>query len=110
MRRDVRPAMLERIDRIFPDNPAARQTLYQLRGLLVHRILLLSLKKRRSVQYELASQPGPDCCSISSKRRSSRASRMGHPDVTILLTCLAFCYGDLDFVQLCQSLYAFSEV
>ena len=45
----VSPGVVQQITEIFPDNPAAKQTLYLLRGLLVHRILLMTLKKRVSI-------------------------------------------------------------
>lgn len=50
---DVPKGILERIDRVFRDKPVVKQSLYLVRGLLVHRILLLTLKKRWNVQYGL---------------------------------------------------------
>ncbi len=49
----VSGTVVEQINSMFPDQPAAKQTLYLLRGLLVHRILLMTLKKRWNVQYGL---------------------------------------------------------
>lgn len=35
---------------MFPDKPAVKQAVFLLRGLIVHRILLMTLKKRWNVQ------------------------------------------------------------
>jgi hypothetical protein len=100
----VRPAVAERIRQMFPDKPAAKQNLYLLRGLLVHRILLLALKKRWNVQYGLHPNRDPMAVPFHAKGVPSEQAEWGHPDVAILFTCLAFYYGGLDLAQLRQSL------
>ncbi|OJJ45284.1 hypothetical protein ASPZODRAFT_99177 [Penicilliopsis zonata CBS 506.65] len=100
----IPPAALEIVDHLFSDKPAARQVLYLLRGLLVHRILLLTLKKRWNVQYGLDHRRDPIAVPYHSKGVPSDQAEWGHPDVAILLTCLAFYLGGLDCSQLQQSL------
>ena len=101
---NVRPAIAERIRQIFPDKPAAKQNLYLLRGLLVHRILLVTLKKRWNVQYGLHPNRDPIAVPFHAKGVPSDQAEWGHPDVAILFTCLAFYFGGLDLAQLRQSL------
>ena len=101
---NIRPAIAEKIREIFPGKPAARQAIYLLRGLLVHRILLLTLKKRWNVQYGLHLDRDPIAVPFHAKGVPSEQAEWGHPDVAILFTCLAFYYGGLDFAQLRQSL------
>ncbi|PYH95065.1 hypothetical protein BO71DRAFT_474570 [Aspergillus ellipticus CBS 707.79] len=80
---------------VFPDQSPARQTLCILRGLLVHGILFLCLKKRWNVQYGL--HPGRDTIAVPfhAKGIPSEQAEWGHPDVAIVLTCLAFYYKGL---------------
>ncbi|ESZ96422.1 hypothetical protein SBOR_3154 [Sclerotinia borealis F-4128] len=89
---------------IFPDKPALKQSLFHVRGLLVHRILLLALKKRWHVQYGLHPERDPIAVPFYAKGRASDQAEWGHPDVAILLTCLAFYYDGLNSKQLHQSL------
>lgn len=89
---------------IFPDNPALKQNLFHVRGLLVHRILLLALKKRWHVQYGLHPERDPIAVPFYAKGIASDQAEWGHPDVAILLTCLAFYYDGLNGKQLYQSL------
>jgi hypothetical protein len=101
---NVGPATAERIHKMFPDKLAAKQKLYLLRGLLVHRILLLTLKKRWNVQYGLHPNRDPIAVPFLAKGVPSEQAEWGHPDVAILFTCLAFYYGGLHLAQLRQSL------
>jgi Protein of unknown function (DUF3638)/Protein of unknown function (DUF3645) len=101
---NVRPAIAERIRKMFPDRRAARQNIYLLRGLLVHRILLLSLKKRWNVQYGLHPNRDPIAVPYHAKGVPSEQAEWGHTDVAILFTCLSFYYGGLYLGQLRQSL------
>lgn len=101
---NVRSAVTERIRQIFPDKPDVRGNIYQLRGLLTHRILLLTLKKRWNVQYGLHPNRDPIAVPFHAKGVPSSQSEFGHSDVAILLTCLAFYFGGLDLAQLRQSL------
>ncbi|KAI9734262.1 MAG: hypothetical protein M1834_002366 [Cirrosporium novae-zelandiae] len=100
----VRRGIIQRIDKMFPDKPAARNCLYLLRGLLVHRILLLALKKRWNVQYGLNPDRDPIAVPFHAKGVPSEQAEWGHPDVAILFTCLAFYYGGLTITQIRQSL------
>ena len=98
------PGIAERIDGMFPDKPVIKKTLYLVRGLFVHRILLLTLKKRWNVQYGLHPDRDPIAVPFHAKGVPSDQAEWGHPDVAILLTCLAFYFGGLNVAQLRQSL------
>ncbi|MCJ1431212.1 hypothetical protein MMC27_000563, partial [Xylographa pallens] len=100
----VRPTTVERVRRIFANKSAAKQNVYLLRGLLVHRILLLTLKKRWNVQYGLHPNRDPIAVPFHARGCPSESAEFGHPDVAILFTCLAFYYDGLDLAQLRQSL------
>ncbi|KAI9771414.1 MAG: hypothetical protein M1839_002804 [Geoglossum umbratile] len=100
----VQLQVTERIRQILPDNPAVKQNIYLLRGLLVHRILLMTLKKRWNVQYGLHPTRDPIAVPFHAKGVPSEQAEWGHPDVAILFTCLAFYYGGLSIAQLRQSL------
>lgn len=95
---------IEKISQMFPDKPATKQNIYLLRGLLVHRILLLTLKKRWNVQYGLHPNRDPIAVPFHAKGVPSEQAEWGHPDVAILFTCLSFYYYGLDIAQLRQSL------
>ena len=100
----VRQGITDRVLKMFPDRPAARQNIYLLRGLLVHRILLLALKKRWNVQYGLHPSRDPMAVPFHAKGVPSEQAEWGHPDVAILFTVLAFYYTGLDIAQLRLSL------
>ena len=100
----VPKTLLDRIDRTFADKPVIKQKLCLIRGLLVHRILLLTLKKRWNVQYGLHPSRYPIAVPFHAKGVPSEQAEWGHPDVAILFTCLSFYYGGLNLVQLRQSL------
>jgi len=55
----VSQELRESIERLYPDRPEVKQTVYLLRGLIVHRILLMALKKRWNVQYGLHPNRDP---------------------------------------------------
>ena len=97
-------AALASVQRVFKDDPRAQKALYLVRGLLVHRILLLALKKRWNVQYGLHTKRDPIAVPYHAKGVPSEHSEWGHPDVAILLTCLAFYNGGLSLAQLRQGL------
>ena len=88
------------IEEMFPDKPALRQVVFLLRGLIVHRILLMALNKRWNVQYGLHPQRDPMAVPFTAKGQASEQAEWGHPDVAILLTCLAFYYQGLNNEQL----------
>ena len=100
----VSQRMLEKISQMFPDRPAMKQNIYLLRGLLVHRILILTLKKRWNVQYGLHPDRDPIAVPFHAKGVPSEQAEWGHPDVAIVFTCLSFYYNGLDISQLRQSL------
>ena len=100
----IRQSLYEQIRQSFPEHPAIRKVLYLLRGFLVHRILLLTLKKRWNVQYGLHPQRDPIAVPYHAKGVPSEQSEFGHADVEITFTCLAFYYTGLTVDQLKQSL------
>lgn len=81
-----------------------KKDLLLLRGLLLSRILILALSKRWNVNYG----QHPTRCLIAvpylGKGVSSMNSEFGHPDVSILLTCLTYYYSGLTKNQMLQSL------
>ena len=101
---NVPRSVVERIEQQFADKPAVKQKLYLIRGLLVHRILLLTLKKRWNVQYGLHPSRDPIAVPFHAKGVPSEQAEWGHPDVAILFTCLSFYFGGLDVLQLRYSL------
>ena len=101
---NVPGSVVERIEQQFADKPAVKQKLYLIRGLLVHRILLLTLKKRWNVQYGLHPSRDPIAVPFHAKGVPSEQAEWGHPDVAILFTCLSFYFGGLDVLQLRHSL------
>lgn len=94
------------VSKLFPGAPNTRKMVYLLRGLLVHGILLLCLKKRWSVQYGLHHGRDPVAVPFHAKGVPSEQAEWGHPDVVILFTCLAFYYEGLNKKQLRESLQA----
>ncbi|KAK4227346.1 hypothetical protein QBC38DRAFT_417082 [Podospora fimiseda] len=100
----LRPDTLDRIRKLCPDRPQFRQTVYLLRGLLVNRILIMTLKKRWNVQYGLHPHRDPVAVPFHAKGVPSDQSEWGHPDVAILFTCLVFYYDGIGEPQLKQAL------
>lgn len=73
------------------------QTLLILRGLFSSDILLHALKdKRFRVHYGLDLSRTPVAIPFRAKDFPSLRSEFGHPDVTIVLTCLSYYYRGLD--------------
>jgi hypothetical protein len=91
---------------VFPDKPKLRKNVYLLRGLFANSILLLALKKRWNVQYGLHPDRHPIAVPFHAKGVPSDQAEWGHPDVSILFTCLAFYHQGLNESQLRQSLQA----
>ncbi|KAH7403218.1 hypothetical protein BKA64DRAFT_443813 [Cadophora sp. MPI-SDFR-AT-0126] len=106
----VTPELSGYIKYMFKDKPTLKQAVYLLRGLLVHRILLMVLKKRWNVQYGLHPSRDPIAVPFHAKGRPSDQAEWGHPDVAISLTCLAFYYSGLGQVHLRQTLEHISQV
>ncbi|KAI0895087.1 hypothetical protein F4806DRAFT_90268 [Annulohypoxylon nitens] len=102
----VRQSSLDRISSLCPDRPHIKQTVYLLRGLFVHRILIMALKKRYGVQYGLHPQRDPVAVPFHAKGVPSDQSEFGHVDVAILLTALAFYYSGINLSQTRQALEA----
>ncbi|CAG1966350.1 unnamed protein product [Fusarium graminearum] len=99
-----RPTSIKLVRNLLPDKPSLKQTIYLLRGLLVNRILMMTLKKRWNVEYGLHPQRDPIAVPFHAKGVPSDQSEWGHPDVAILFTCLAFYYDGVNLSQLRQSL------
>ncbi|KAL4806252.1 hypothetical protein BDV18DRAFT_160319 [Aspergillus unguis] len=102
----VDKSVTKRIQKLFPDSPKARKVVYLLRGLLVHGILILCLKKRWNVSYGLDHRRDPIAVPFHAKGCPSDQAEWGHPDVAILFTCLAFYYEGLSQSQIKQSIDA----
>ncbi|KAL4903827.1 hypothetical protein BDW74DRAFT_185914 [Aspergillus multicolor] len=99
-------SVTKRIAKLFPDSSRSRKVVYLLRGLLVHGILILSLKKRWNVGYGIHHGRDPIAVPFHAKGVPSEQAEWGHPDVAILFTCLAFYYEGLSLPQLKRSLEA----
>ena len=97
-------AIASKVAAVFKDKVDMRQRLLLLRGLLVHRILLMGLSKRWNVQYGIDSRRDPIAVPYRSKGIPSDQAEFGHPDVSILLTCLSFYYSGLTPFQFRQAL------
>ncbi|KAK4201015.1 hypothetical protein QBC40DRAFT_64262 [Triangularia verruculosa] len=95
---------LDTLRKMCPERPEVRQTVYLLRGLLVNRILIMTLKKRWNVQYGLHPNRDPVAVPFHAKGVPSDQSEWGHPDVAILFTCLVFYYDGILESQLRQAL------
>lgn len=89
---------------VFKGNTDAHQRLLLLRGLLIHKILLLGLSKRWNVQYGLDIRRDPIAVPYKAKGVASDQAEFGHPDVSIILTCLSFYYSGLSLPQFKQAL------
>jgi len=89
---------------VLKDKTDARQRLLLLRGLLIHRILLMGLAKRWNVQYGIDPRRDPIAVPFRSKGIPSDQAEFGHPDVSIMLTCLSFYYSGLTAPQFRQNL------
>ncbi|MCJ1447859.1 MAG: hypothetical protein MMC23_008371 [Stictis urceolatum] len=88
----------------YTTNTDVRQHLLLLRGLLVHRILLMALGKRFNVMYGIHPDRDPIAVPFRAKGIPSDQAEFGHPDVAILLTCLSFYYSGLTPDQFRQCL------
>lgn len=93
-----------RIAGVFKANADTRQRLLLLRGLCVHKILLLGLSKRWNVQYGIDTRRDPIAVPYKAKGIASDQAEFGHPDVSIILTCLSFYYSGLTLSQFRQAL------
>jgi Protein of unknown function (DUF3638)/Protein of unknown function (DUF3645) len=91
----------------FQEDARTMQTILILRGLIGSDILMHSLKERRwRVQYGLDLQRSRLAIPFRAKDRPSPRSEFGHPDVTILLTCLSYYYAGLEMEMVIHVLQA----
>ncbi|PHH81296.1 hypothetical protein CDD82_1095 [Ophiocordyceps australis] len=90
----------ERVKRALAAKPSVYKGLLLARGLLLQGILFLCLRKRWNVQYGLHADRDPIAVPYEAKGVPSAQAEFGHPDVAILLTCLAFYYSGLTVGQL----------
>lgn len=88
----------------FVNPQTASKMLLIARGVLMNRILLLSLSKRWNVQYGLHPDRHPVAVPFEAKGKPSERSEFGHPDVAIFFTCLAFYYTGLTKKQFLEGL------
>jgi len=101
---DVNRDLIKKVSQFFVDSSAAYKNILLVRGLLWNRILLLCLKKRWNVQFGLHPKRDPIAVPFEAKGIPSERAEFGHPDVSILFTCLAFYYSGLNFSQFCEGL------
>ncbi|TQV93180.1 P-loop containing nucleoside triphosphate hydrolase [Cordyceps javanica] len=80
------------------------KALYLLRGLISQQILIVCLKKKWNIQYGLHPDRQPIAVPFEAKGIPSPAAEYGHPDTTLILTCLAFYQQGLSKDQLKQGL------
>ena len=100
---DVSPGMVRLVKQYFRGS-ALWGGLLLLRGLLAAGILLLALRERRwRVDYGLAPNRTMLAVPYRAKDVPAQRAEFGHPDVAIVLTCLAYYYGGLGEEQLKQS-------
>ncbi|KAI0393574.1 hypothetical protein F5Y17DRAFT_466837 [Xylariaceae sp. FL0594] len=95
---------LKRAANIFANPTIARDVLLLIRGLLLHRILVLCLGKRWNVHYGLHPTRAPVAVPYEAKGKPSEEAEYGHPDVAIILTCLSFYYAGLTVEQFVEGL------
>ena len=100
----IKTKLTMELQRYFEEETTAWNNLLLIRGLLVHRILILGLKKRWNVQYGLHPLRDPISVPFHAKGKPSETAEWGHPDVAILLTCLSFYYAGITLAQLQQCL------
>ncbi|KAK3347284.1 hypothetical protein B0T25DRAFT_614272 [Lasiosphaeria hispida] len=86
------------------ESESAAKKLLTARGLLVCRVLVLCLGRRWNVQYGLSPDRHPIAVPFEAKGVPSLHAEFGHPDVAIVLTCLAFYYTGLTMPQFLQGL------
>jgi hypothetical protein len=103
---NVESTVSDRISILLSDKQKLSKNVHLLRGLFVHGILLLCLKKRWNVQYGLHPNRDPMAVPFHAKGVPSEQAEWGHPDVAILFTILAFYHQGVSVAQLRQGLQA----
>ncbi|CAK7235791.1 hypothetical protein SBRCBS47491_009415 [Sporothrix bragantina] len=96
--------VIMKVAEVFADPDAVANGLLLMRGLLHHDILLTCLKKRWNVQYGLHPKRWPIAVPYEARGVPSERSEFGHPDVTVIFTCLAFYYAGVNIEQFRQGL------
>ncbi|KAF8303458.1 hypothetical protein DL93DRAFT_2185103, partial [Clavulina sp. PMI_390] len=79
----------------YGNDHSAWKALLLLRGLLAHQVLPYALGRRYRVDYGLDLGRSLIALPYRAKDVPSLQAEFGHPEVTILLTCLAYQYGGL---------------
>ncbi|GKU06108.1 unnamed protein product [Fusarium langsethiae] len=101
---DVDRSTFERVAESLTDEVFGMKNLYLLKGLISEGLLLTCLKKRWNVQYGLHPQRAPIAVPFEAKGVPSLTAEYGHPDTTLILTCLAFYQTGLTQLQVVQCL------
>ncbi|KAI9684828.1 MAG: hypothetical protein M1829_000203 [Trizodia sp. TS-e1964] len=104
LKADPGPKVMSALSQLFYNKPAKWKILHLLRGLFVHRILLMAFKKRWNVQYGLHPNRDPIAVPYHAKGTPSDQAEWGHPDVAIIFTCLSFFYEGLNIARFRQIL------
>ncbi|CAF3547431.1 unnamed protein product [Fusarium graminearum] len=94
----------QRAAEFLTDDVFGIKVLYLLKGLLSEGLLLTCLKKRWNVQYGLHPKRAPIAVPFEAKGVPSLTAEYGHPDTTLILTCLAFYQTGLTQAQVVQCL------
>ena len=106
LHRDIHPDTVKIVEQ-YARQSTSWDSLLLLRGLLAHNILLFALTQRRwRVDYGLPlAWRRRTMLSIPYRAKDvpSETAEFGHPDTTILLTCLSYYYGGLSEEQLRSS-------
>ncbi|KAL6705011.1 hypothetical protein ACN47E_007414 [Coniothyrium glycines] len=100
---NVQSELIQRVLKFFSQKPHLQQSVNLLRGLFVHRLLISTLRKRWNVSYGLHASRVPIAVPFLAKGVPSPTAEWGHPDVTIILTCLSFYYQGLTLPQFKQA-------
>ncbi|GKU22957.1 unnamed protein product, partial [Fusarium langsethiae] len=101
---EVDSSTWQRAAESLTDEVFGLKSLYLLRGLISQRLLLTCLKKRWNVQYGLHPERAPIAVPFEAKGVPSPTAEYGHPDTTLVLTCLAFYQTGLTQPQVVQCL------
>ncbi|KAF9770212.1 hypothetical protein IL306_012268 [Fusarium sp. DS 682] len=101
---DIDISTWQRAAEALTDDVFGLKILYLLRGLISQRLLLTCLKKRWNVQYGLHPHRAPIAVPFEAKGVPSPTAEYGHPDTTLILTCLAFYQTGLTKPQVVQCL------
>ncbi|RFU72329.1 hypothetical protein TARUN_9940 [Trichoderma arundinaceum] len=96
--------LFEKATNAFSHPKSAITKLLIVRGLIIHKILIICLAKRWNVQYGLHPNRAPVAVPFAAKGVPSELSEYGHPDVAIVLTCLSFYFAGLSYEQFRQGL------